>query len=63
MERMIAEAQNGEYLNHKKLDQVKSLLVYLSRMYSAMNPYLKGINMTLDQWRGSRDEYGWILLE
>lgn len=33
--------------------------MYVSRTYSAMVPYLKGLHLTLDSWRPDRDEDGW----
>ena len=59
MEWLSAEVQKGEDFNHNKLDQVQGLLVYVSRTYPSMTPYLKGIYLTLDQFRGGRYEDIW----
>jgi len=42
-------------LDHKQLLSNRGFLVYVTRNYPAMVPYLKGIQM----WRGDRDEEGW----
>jgi hypothetical protein len=47
------------YLPHKQLESYPGFLVYVSRTYPAMVPYLKGIHLTLDSWRANRDEDGW----
>ena len=36
-------------------------MIYLSRTYRSIKPYLKGINQTLDSWRKGRDKEGWKL--
>ena len=46
-------------LNHKWLEKGRGFLVYFSRTYPSLVPYLKGIHLTLDSWREGRDEEGW----
>ena len=36
-------------------------LVYVSITYRGINPYLKGVHLTLDSWRQYRDDEEWIL--
>jgi len=48
-------------LVHKTLESYRGSLVYLSRTYPSLVPYLKGIHLTLDSWRPNRDEEGWKL--
>jgi hypothetical protein len=43
---------------HKKLESIRGFLVYVSRTYSEMVPYLKGIHLTLDSWRLGRSTSG-----
>lgn len=45
----------------KRLESNRGYLVYLSRPYPALVPYLKGIHLTLDSWRPHRDASGWKL--
>lgn len=46
-------------LEHKPLEQGRGFLVYLSRTYTSIVPYLKGIHLSLDSWRDGRDRDGW----
>ena len=46
-------------LNHKNLEKGRGFLVYLSRTYDPITPYLKGIHLSLDSWRKNRDKDGW----
>ena len=49
------------HLNHKQLEKSRGFLVYLTQTYPSLNPYLKGIHLTLDSWRPHRDDDGWKL--
>ena len=46
----------------KPLERIRGFLVYTTRTYPAMVPYLKGIHLTLDGWREGRDDEGWKLI-
>ena len=46
-------------MNWARMESTRGFLVYVSRMYKYINPYLKGLNPTLDGWRTYRDEEGW----
>ena len=46
-------------LSHKELQSDRGFLVYVTRTYPAMVPYLKGFHLTLETWRGGRDLEGW----
>lgn len=48
-------------VDHKELLSDRGFLVYLTRNYPAMVPYLKGFHLTIEMWRGDRDEDGWPL--
>jgi len=48
-------------LDHKTLERERGFLIYLSRIYRTMKPYLKGIHQTLDSWRKGRDKKEWKL--
>ena len=53
---------NKEGINHKELERVRGFLIYVSRTYKAMVPYLKGLHQTLDGWRDWIDkDSGWKL--
>jgi hypothetical protein len=60
-----------ELLNLRELEEdrknapqgyMRRFLVYVSRTYRAMVPYLKGIHLSLDFWRDNRDEDGWRIV-
>ena len=48
-------------LQRKCLEQIRGFLIYLVRTYLDMNPYLKGLHLTINGWRGGRDGEGWRL--
>jgi len=49
----------GKMLCHKTLESYHGFLVYVSRTYPSLVPYLKGIHLTLDSWQGNQDQDGW----
>ena len=49
-------------LAHKELEKCRGFLIYVSRTYLAMKPYLRGLHKTIDSWRPCRDEDGWKIL-
>ena len=61
----LLEAREGEkpMLSHKELLSDRGFLVYVTRTYPAMVPYLKGFHLTIEMWRGGRNEEGWKLPE
>lgn len=54
----MRESQKGE-LFHKSLERKRGFLIYVTRTYPSMVPYLKGIHLTLVGWRQGRDDEGW----
>ena len=46
-------------LDFKDLERGRGFLVYLSRTYPAITPFLKGVHLTLDSWRENRNPDGW----
>ena len=48
-------------LDHKELLSDWGFLVYVTRTYPAMVPYLKGFHLAIEMWRGGRDLEGWKL--
>jgi hypothetical protein len=52
---------SGDDLPFKELESHRGFLIYLVRTYPAINPYLKGIHLTLDSWRPWRKDDGWRL--
>ena len=46
-------------MDRARLEAIRGLLVYSARTYRDMNPYLKGLHLTLDSWRLHRYRDGW----
>ena len=58
--KMVQEVVEGKgYVNFKDMEKRRGFLVYVTRTYPSMVPYLKGIHLTLDSWRPQRDADGW----
>ena len=59
----LSEVKDGEVqrLSHKELLADRGFLVYVTRTYPALVPYLKGFHLTIKMWRGGRDKEGWKL--
>ena len=56
----LAQLENSNTtLDHKVLRSDRGFLVYVTQAYPCMVPYLKGIHLSLETWRGGRDEEGW----
>ncbi len=55
--------RTGTVMDYKTLESYRGFLIYVTRTYPAMVPYLKGIHATLNMWRGFRDRDGWKLQE
>jgi hypothetical protein len=58
LEKERVGAPKGHML-HKMTESYRGFLVYVSRTYRVMVPYLKRIHLSLDRWRENRDEDGW----
>ena len=56
---IIEELELRTVLNYKQLERDNLFLIYLSRTYRSMIPYLKGIHLSLDSWREGSDMNGW----
>jgi hypothetical protein len=41
------------------LERVRGFMVHMVRTYPSLNPYLKGVHLTLSSWLPDRDEDGW----
>jgi hypothetical protein len=46
-------------LDRKILERIRGVLIYVSRTYRWMVPYLKGLHLTIDSWRADRDGEGY----
>ena len=52
-------ARDDGQLPRKRLEQIRGFLIYVSRTYDWMPPYLKGLHLTIDSWREGRLQNGW----
>ena len=59
----VLDESRAPKLSHKELLADRGFLVYVTWTYPAMVPYLKGFHLTIEMWRGGRDEEGWKLKE
>jgi hypothetical protein len=50
------------WIERKGLERKRGFLLYVTRTFPSMVPYLKGFHLTLDGWRGGRDNDGWKYL-
>jgi hypothetical protein len=48
-------------LPHRRLLEIRGFLIYVTRTYKHLTPYLKGLHLTIDGWRANRDTDGWRL--
>jgi hypothetical protein len=59
----MAESKDADgWLDRKLLERRRGFLLYVTRTYPSMVPYLKGFHLTLDGWRGGRSDDGWKYL-
>jgi hypothetical protein len=49
-------------MSRNRLEQIRGSLIFLTRTYPGMVPYLTGIHMTIDGWRDNRQKSGCRLL-
>ena len=59
---MISDSPDGK-VDRKRLEQIRGFIIYVSRTYPWMPPYLKGLHLTIDGWRPGRDGGGFWLKE
>lgn len=53
--------ESESLLCRSTLESYRGTLVYISRTYPSITPYLKGIHLTIDSWYPHRDNEGWKL--
>ena len=59
-ELMSMDLEDSDGINSSSIESIRGFLVYVAMKYRYMNPYLKGLNLTLDIWGTYRDKDGWI---
>eukprot|EP00985_Skeletonema_marinoi_P028317 scaffold24532_cov80-Skeletonema_marinoi.AAC.2 len=58
-EMVIMMEEDKTAMSRKRLEQIRGFLIYVGRTYRWMNPYLKGLHLTIDGWRRDRDGDGY----
>jgi hypothetical protein len=56
--KLLLESDRG-VANRARLESIRGFLLYLSRTYPSITPYIKGLHLTIDGWRPDRDAEGW----
>ena len=55
-EQSSMDLEDNEGMHWARIESTRGLLIYFSRKYRDMNPYLKRIHLTLDSWIPYRDK-------
>ena len=53
------EAPKG-FIDYKTTESFVGFIVYVAQTFTCLAPYLKGIYLTLNSYRGGRDAEGWL---
>jgi hypothetical protein len=53
---------NLSNIPRKRLEQIRGFLMYVTRTYPGLTPYMIGFHLTIDSWRAHRDGEGWKLI-
>jgi len=59
VQELLTSLATNTTFDHKDLERKRGFLLYVSRTYPALTLFLKGIQLTLDSWRGGWDDEGW----
>ena len=46
-------------MDRGRLEEIRGFLIYTARTFDWLNPYLKGLHLTIDGWRPDRDAEGY----
>ena len=48
---LVGMEREGRYvMSRSRMEYIRGVLVYVSRTYRYMTPYLKAVNLTLESW-------------
>jgi hypothetical protein len=56
-----AEIEQHSSVDHKQLERTRGFFIHLPRTYPVIAPFLKGMHLTLEGWRGHRDDEMWAI--
>ena len=54
LQEIKAELASHSRLAYKPMEQKRGFFIHLMRTYPCITPFLKGMHMTLDSWRGGQ---------
>ena len=52
------DMEDSEGMHWARMESIRGFLLYVTRKYWDMTPYLKGLSLTLDSWRLYIDKEG-----
>jgi hypothetical protein len=58
---LVLLKEDPTHLPRKRLEQIRGFLVYVTRTYPCIVPYLIGLHLTINGWRKNCDDDGWRL--
>ena len=62
IDKWLKRVEDGQLeLDHRELRSDRGFLVYACQAYPGLKPYLKGLHLSLETWRGGRDAEGYKL--
>jgi hypothetical protein len=62
-ENLKVERGSLKGIPYEELEKVRGFMVHMVRTYPGLNPYLKGIHLTLCLWLPGRDADGWKIVK
>ena len=54
----LSRTVEQDFLPLQRLLVIRGFLIYVVRTYPWLNPYIKGLHLTIDSWRPGREELG-----
>jgi hypothetical protein len=62
-ENLNVERWLSKGIPYEELEKVRGFMVHMACTYPGLNPYLKGIHLTLCSWLPGRDADGWMIVK
>jgi hypothetical protein len=60
---LMTKLEESLWVDHKKLEKTQGFLIYVSRIFLPMTPFLKDLHLTIDAWCPKRDEEIWRMAQ
>jgi hypothetical protein len=55
--------EESMWVDHSELENIRGFLIYIYRTYPSLNPFPKGLHLTIDAWLPERDDKGWCVAQ